>query len=145
MSFDGLLTHTVRIMRTYATGTGPFDSAFAPAFDGQEPDIDEYGQPITEEALLATVRAAIQPKATDEATLTTQAGPALGDHMIFLRPTDLTTADAIVHDPAVCGLTNDLPDGRYEVIGVPFAAGLGHHLEVEAKRVDAPAYAGAPL
>ena len=124
MSFDSLLTHTVTIRRVYDLGTD-----------------DEYGQPLTTEADLATVKAAVQPRSEREVATVHQAGPAIADHVIFLRPTDVTTADVIVHDPVVCGLTNDLPLCRFQLVGTPLAAGLGHHLELDAVLVAAPTLA----
>jgi len=124
VSFDALLTHTVTVVRTYDDGTD-----------------DEYGQPETSEAVIATVQAAIQPKAEREATLTTQAGVVVADHLIFLRPTDVTTADHLVHDPATCAAPDDIGPGRYEIVGTPNAAGLGHHLELDCRLVASPEFA----
>lgn len=129
MSFGSRLTHTVTIVRT--------------ATSGDPDDDDEFGQPVFTESTLATVRAAIQPKTEREIALTTQAGASVSDHRIYLLPTDLTTADAIVHDAQDCPMRPDLPDARFEITGVPDAAGLGHHLEVEAKLVAGVGIAGS--
>lgn len=129
MSLQSLLTHTVTIQR--------FSSSGNPAND------DEYGQPVRTPSTLATVKAAIQPKSDREIALTTQAGAALSDYRIYLMPRDITTADAIVHDARDCPMRPDLPDARFELVGVPDAAGLGHHLEVDAKLVEAVGVAGS--
>jgi hypothetical protein len=91
------------------------------------------------------VRAAIQPRRRGgdrEAPLVSEAGVTLSDHVIYMRPTDITTADAIEHDASVCPVLNDLPTCRFEIVGVPNAAGLGHHLEIDAKLVATPELAG---
>lgn len=121
MSFAARLTHTVSILRDHETGSE-----------------DAHGQPLTSEQSIATVKAAIQPRSgfvEQEADAISQAGPALSEHVIFMLPTDLTTADVIYHDAAVCPVTSDLPTARFEIVGVPNAAGLGHHLEVVARMV----------
>ncbi len=120
MSFGSRLTHTVAIVRKADAHT-----------------LDDYGQPVTSDAVLRTVKAAIQPRRENEQAAVSQAGPAAGDHVIFMFPTDVTTADAIFHDRTVCPLTADLPTARYEIVGVPNAAGLGHHLEIQARLVGA--------
>jgi hypothetical protein len=130
MSFGSRLTHTVTIVRASSSG--------------DPDDDDEYGQPVETEGTHATVKAAIQPLTRDtEQPLTTQAGAATADHRIYLFPMDITTADAIVHEAQACPMRPDLPDGRYEVTAVPDAAGLGHHLEVEARLIGGISVAGS--
>lgn len=129
MSIGSRLTHTVTIVRL-AVSTDPDDD-------------DEQGQPMRTESELATVKAAIQPKTDREVALTTQAGATVADHRIYLLPTDITTSDAIVHDAQECPMRPDLPDARYEVTGVPDAAGLGHHLEIEARVIGGVGVAGS--
>lgn len=122
--FGSRLTHTVTILR--ATGSGVFD---------------DYGHETSTPSESAALKAAIQPRTEREQALLSQAGAAVSDHVIYMYPADLSTADAIYHDAAECPVENDLPTSRYEVIGVPNAAGLGHHLEVEARLVASPAEA----
>lgn len=114
-------THTVSLIRRTASGS-----------------YDDYNQPIASDTVLATVKAAIQPRTQREQALISQAGAAVSDHVIYMFPTDLSTADAILHDAEDCPVTSDLPTARFEIAGVPNAAGLGHHLEVEARLVAAP-------
>lgn len=121
-AFGSRLTHTVSIIRQ-------FDSS----------NLNDYGQPITSDVELASVRAAIQPRKAREQDAVGQGGPSVTDYVVYLFPTDLTTADAIFHDEAVCPVPNDLPTGRFEISGVPNAAGLGHHLEVACHLVAAAA------
>jgi head-tail adaptor len=129
VSIGSRLTHTVTIERSSSSG--------------DPDDDDEYGQPVRSPSTIATVRAAIQPKSDREVALTSQAGAALSDYRIYLLPTDLTTADAIIHDAQDCPMRPDLPDARFEIVGVPDAAGLGHHLEVDARFVEAVGQAGS--
>lgn len=130
MSIASRLTHTVTIVR-------------APAASDDPDDDDEFGQPTYTESTYATVRAAIQPKTAQEIALTTQAGATVSDHRIFLLPISLSTSDAIVHEAQECPMRPDLPDARYEVTSVPDAAGLGHHLEVEARVIGGVGLAGS--
>lgn len=122
-AFGSRLTHTVTIVRETPTDT-----------------LDDYGQP-TVTTSQRTVKAAVQPRTEREQALMSNAGAAVSDHVIYMFPTDLTTADAIVHDEGTCPVASDLPTGRFEIVGVPNAAGLGHHLEVEANMVASPAEA----
>ncbi len=122
------LTHAVTIVRTSAS-TNPDDD-------------DEFGQPTVSETY-ETVRAAIQPKRAEEIPLTTQAGAVVADHRIYLLPTSISTADAIIHEAQACPMSPDLPDARYEITSVPDAAGLGHHLELESKLIGNVAVAGS--
>jgi head-tail adaptor len=119
MSFGSRLTHTVSIVRK-----------------ADAHNLDDYGQPITSDDVIETVKAAIQPRRENEQGAVSQAGPAVADHVIFMFPTSLRTADAIVHDQSVCPVIRDLPTARYEISGVPNAAGLGHHLEVQARLIE---------
>ena len=121
MSFGSRLTHTVDIERAVVSG-GETD----------------YGADLVTPTILATVQAAIQPLSQQEAAAFSQAGAAVSTHRIYLFPTNITTADAVIHDPLTCPATADLPYSRFEVTGVPNAAGLGHHLEVEAVLVASP-------
>ncbi len=123
MSLSRFLNHRVSIVRRVVT-----------LDDADEPVLDDYGQPVTTEQNLATdVPAGIQPKKATERAAISQAGVAEADHTVYLFPQDITTADAIVHAEADCPVSTDLPDGTYQVVTVPDAAGAGHHLEVSAK------------
>lgn len=112
------LVHTLTIERPVTTGE------------------DDYGQPIVDFEALAVVRGLPQPKTLREQAAVHQAGSVIGDWTVFLNPTDLVASDRIVHDRATCGRPNDLPSGIFEPTGVRYAAGLGHHLEVDARLVD---------
>ena len=86
--------------------------------------------------MLATLKAALQPKDAREMALVSQAGAGVGDWTIFTFPIDLEGADAIWHDQGDCPMTDDLPHLRFEITGIRNAAGLGHHLEIDARAVQ---------
>lgn len=116
MSYADRMRHRLAIVRT------PLD------FD--EADLDAMGQPARGTAVVTEVRGLIQPKNAREVALSTESGAGLSDHTIYLLPSaDVTGADYIRFDP---------DDGRhYNVTGVRDAAGIGHHLEVDARLVKA--------
>jgi head-tail adaptor len=138
MSFAGLLTHRISIVQQVKV----LD------LNG-DPELDDYGHEITTDEVVSDVPAAIQPKRAlrmGEIALISQAGAALSDHTIFLWPAYRPdTSAAIVHDPDACPLPapHDLPAGRYEIHGVPDAAGRGHHLEVDAHLITSSEVATA--
>lgn len=121
MAFGSRLTHSVAVVRRSNGAT-----------------YDDYNHPVQNEAVLATVKAAIQPASAREQALQSQAGAVVADATIYLFPTDLTTADALVHSATDCPVSADLPTSRFEVVSIQNAAGLGHHLEVLARRVASP-------
>jgi hypothetical protein len=118
VSFASRLEHTVAIVRRTSSGE------------------TDYGADEFSEAVLATVKAAIQPKDERELALSTQAGAGVSDHTIYLLPTDLVGSDYILHDQGDCPMTSDLPHMRFEIEGIRNAAGKGHHLEVNARAVQ---------
>lgn len=93
---------------------------------------DEYGNPAQTQSVLASgVRGLVQPKNVREMAQPSQGGPVTSDHTIFLWPIDVHESDVIRFDP---------DDGRrYQVDGVRDAAGIGHHLELDAHMVEASA------
>lgn len=131
MSISRFLTHRVSIIRRVAV------------LVDDEPSLDEYGQPITAESTTTDVPASIQPRTARERAEISQGGAAVSDHRIYMLPLDIGTADLIVHDPDDCPMWTDLPLGRYEVMGVPDAAGAGHHVEIEARLVGSASSAYA--
>jgi head-tail adaptor len=133
MGIGRFLNHRVTINRAVVT------------FDGPDVVLDDHGQPVVTDTVIATVAAGIQPKSARELAQLNQAGVASSTHSIYLLPTDVSTADRIVHVASACPLTVDLPDGTYQVIGVPDAAGAGHHLELDAQLVGATQSALAPV
>ena len=110
----------------------------AAVLDAGDPTYDDYGQPVTEDATVyADVPAAIQPRSAQELASFSQGGVATSTHRIFCYPMELSTADLIYHDPALCPMTPDLPDARYEITGTPQGAGAGRHLELDVRLVQA--------
>jgi head-tail adaptor len=113
VAFDRLLRHTVTISRA-ALGS-----------------LDEYGQPSRTYADVATVPALVQPKPSRsvgggaEESTTYFAGTQITDHTVFLRPTDVTAADRIVHG-----------DDTFEVLLVKDAGGQDHHLELDVRLIE---------
>ena len=108
MAFDDRLLHTLTLKRLSATGT-----------------LDDYGQPVSTETSFATVKGLIQPRTTAEVALLSQGGAVASTHIGYLRLlAGLTTADWIESG----GI-------RYDITGMPDAAGLGHHLELALRAV----------
>lgn len=123
MPIGDRLTHIVHLVRDVDAGSD-----------------DEYGQPVTVEEVGEDFRAAIQPKTAREIALISQAGAAIGDWTIFLLPRVVTPADKVIHESSACPVREgaDLPDATFELTGVRNAAGLGHHLELDARLVGSP-------
>lgn len=107
MSFDSRLIHSLAIER---------------ATPGA---VDEYNQPTSTYATVATVAALVQPKSGREVAQLNEAGPTKGLYRVFMRPTDVTEGDHLVT------ATGEV----YEIGFVADAAGLGHHLELDCDRV----------
>ena len=109
MSFDDRLRHQLVVKRMVATGT-----------------LDDYGQPVAVEATIATVPGLVQPRRAREVALASQAGAVIGEHVGYVR--------------AIAGLDTDcwLEVGgvRYDLLSMPDAGGVGHHLELDLRRVD---------
>lgn len=126
MSFASLLDHRVSLVRQVSV------------LDTGEPTYDEYNQPITADATIANIPAAVQPKTAREVAAFSQAGVALADYTVFMGLLDVTTADAIVHDPDDCPKVNDLPSAWFQLVGIRNPTGRGHHLSLDAKLVGSP-------
>lgn len=103
MGFDDRLLHMLVVKRMAATAA-----------------TDDYGQPVMAETTVTTVKGLVQPRSAREVALASQAGAAIGTHVGYMRPlAGLTTHDWIEHGGV-----------RYDIVSVPDAAGLGHHLEL---------------
>lgn len=111
MGFDSRLLHTLIIER-------PTPGA-----------VDDYNQPATTYATLASVPGLVQPKTVREVAQLNQAGAVVSTHTIFLRPTEIQPSDRV--RVATGGMA-----GTYEIDGVRDAAGLGHHLELDCRTVE---------
>lgn len=125
MSYAARLIHRLQVVRKVAT----LDE------DGQAV-LDEYGQPIRSDSSYTT-QGLPQPKNVREVLRVSEAGVAIGTWTIFLLPVVISEADSIRHVAADCPVAAgaDLPDMRWNVTGARDSAGLGHHLEVDARLV----------
>lgn len=103
MSIGSRYRHTVIVKRAAATGT-----------------LDEYGQPVTAEATVATVAGLVQPRSAREVALASQAGAAIGSHVLYTAPLADLATDCWV----------ELAGRRYDIVSIADAGGVGHHLEV---------------
>lgn len=103
MSFDDLLRHTLVVKRLAASGS-----------------LDDYGQPVTAEATVAVVAGRIAPKSAREVALLSGAGAVIATHTGYIRPLVGLDAGCWIESGGV----------RYDIVGLPDAAGAGHHLEL---------------
>ena len=113
MSIQSRYRHTLVIKRLAATG----------ALDGMY-------QPVMAETTLATVKGLIQPRSAREVALTSQAGAVIGQHVGYMDPLVGLGTDCWIElvEPA------DMA-GRYDILSMPDAAGLNHHMELALQRV----------
>lgn len=108
MSIQSRYRHTLVVKRMVATGA-----------------VDDYGQPVTAETTVATVPGLIQPRRAREVALASQAGVVLGEHTGYIDPLPGLGTDCWVEVDGV----------RYDVLSMPDAGGVGHHLELGLQRV----------
>jgi Phage head-tail joining protein len=113
VSFDDLLIHQLVIYRNVA------------AMADGVPILDEWGNPTSTGAVLATVDGRIRPRTAREVPLASQAGAAISTHIGDLYPvTGLTTA---------CWIESG--GVRYDITGISDAAGAGHHTTLDLMAV----------
>jgi hypothetical protein len=94
------------------------DDAGAPVLDGMH-------QPTFAAATFATVDGRIEPLTAQEVAIQSQGGAVVSTHRGYIWPlTGLTT-----HDWIECAGV------RYDITGMPDAAGHGHHLELQLRAV----------
>lgn len=109
MPIQSRYLHTLVVKRNAATGA-----------------FDDYGQPVTAETTVATVKGLIQPRRAREVALASQAGVVLGEHAGYMDPLPgLTTADWL-----------DVSGVRYDILAIYDAGGTSHHWELGLRRVD---------
>lgn len=118
-AFDRLLNTTVTIWRTS---------------DAEQPDSegDDYGHPDQDRTPIATVAARIEPKAqpmgrigSPQEPTSTWEGTIINDFYVYCRPTDVAATDSLT----------DAAGNEYKIIQVRNAAGHGHHLEIDCRRI----------
>ena len=108
MSFDDLLIHTLVVKRNAATGT-----------------FDDYGQPVTAETTVATVKGLIQPRRAREVALASQAGVVLGELACYLDPLPSLGTDCWIERDGV----------RFDILSISDAGGQNHHWELGLRAV----------
>jgi hypothetical protein len=118
VSFDALLRHVLVVKRNVQT-TVPVHVPAEPT-DG-DPIFDDYGQPVMAESTVATVPGRIEPKSAREVALLSQAGAVVSTHTGYVRPLAGLDAGCWIESGGV----------RYDIVGMPDAAGAGHHVELE--------------
>jgi len=130
MSFAGRLVHRLAIIA--ATTGDPNDVD----------DLDDYGHVTELGETVTAVRGLVQPRTVKEITAISQAGAAVGDHVIFLLPTNLP-GNAYLVDADEDGVP--LAAGRrFDVVGVrSFEFGRSPHLEVDVRVVGSQEGAAA--
>lgn len=126
-----LLTHRVTLVRNVAL------------LAGGQPVLDEDGHLQHSEARTSGIAAAIQPLTSKERAAQHQAGLVVASTRIYTLPMTASPADLIEHDPDTCPADPDLPHVRYQLTGVQNAAGIGHHLEIDATEIG-PTLKGTP-
>lgn len=108
MSFDSRLRHTLVVERASSSA------------------VDDWNAAVLEWAAIATIAGLVQPKTAREVNQQNEAGAVLTTHTIYCRPADIEPGDRIrVSAGPMAGL--------YQVEGIRNAAGLGHHLEIDAR------------
>lgn len=108
----------------------------SPGTDGDPEDVDDldaYGDVDVGTPTTEVIRGLVQPRTTKEVESFSNAGPEVGDHVIFMLRRRLAAGahliDADDDGPLAGGR-------RFEVVGVrDFAYGRSPHLEVDAKLV----------
>jgi len=131
MAIATRLTHRVTLIRRVAV------------LEDGEPVLDEDGHAERTESRTTGIAVAIQPLSTKERAAQHQAGVTVSTHRIYALPQTISSADVVEHDPDACPMSLDLPLVRYEINSTPDAAGLGHHLEIDATEIG-PTIAAAP-
>lgn len=121
MSFAGRLVHPLAIVAPAAGD--PEDAA----------DLDEYGHAEPLSSTVTLVSGLVQPRTSREVESVSQAGPEIGDHVIFLEPRQIP-ANAYIADADGVGVLSG--GRRFDVVGVrDFAFGRTPHLEVDCRLV----------
>lgn len=121
MSFDSLLRHSLVIKR------------LEPVLDGLgDPVLDDHGQATFAPTTFATVAGQIQPRPPGmEVQITTQSGVVVSKHIGYMRPLADLNTDCWIELTTPAHMA-----GRYDIIDLPDAAGLNHHLELPLVKVS---------
>jgi hypothetical protein len=90
--------------------------------------VDDYGHPVEGDPVVTLVRGLVQPRKSRDVELTSEGGPLIGTHVVYLQPRNLPASSFIRFEP-------DNGD-RYEVVGVEaYQFGRSPHLEVDARLI----------
>jgi hypothetical protein len=108
MSISSRYRHTLVVKRDVATA----------AFDA-------LGNPVTAEFTVATVKGLIQPRTAKEVAQLSQAGPVVSDYICYMALLTGLETDCWI----------EYGSDRYDILSMPDAAGLGHHLELAVRMV----------
>lgn len=113
MSFSARLIHSLTHVRI------PYD----------EGTLDDRGQPTPGSPVETAVRGLVQPRTVSELADFRDAGSEVAQYVIFLEPMDLDPSDSFTYSGAT-----------YQIQGIRrFEFGRTPHLEVDCRRVEAPA------
>lgn len=100
-----------------------------------DPDGEDRGHPATTATDGATYAGWIQPRSSREVASVASDGVNIGSHRIYLEPAALAVLD--VDDRLRKDATEPGADlaGTYRIIAIRNAAGVGHHVEIDADRI----------
>jgi head-tail adaptor len=98
---------------------------------------DAWGNPAQSWAAVGTTRAYVVHKSAKEVALLSEGGAVVSELTIGMPiGTDVTPADRLHHDPAVCSVAaNDLTDVYFQLTAVRDASGAGIFLRCDAGEV----------
>jgi len=108
MSIQSRYRHTLTVKRMSSTG-----------------GLDDYGQPVTAETTVATVKGLIQPRSAREVAQSASAGAAIGDHVAYLDPLAGLATDCWIERDGI----------RFDIVSIADAGGVGHHYGCGLRRV----------
>lgn len=102
-----------------------------------DPDGEDRGHLATTELVIGPFRGLVQPRSARERASVASADVSIGSHRVYLERAAIGAVDSDMRLRKVGDPDPDL-NGTYRIEGeVANAAGMGHHLEVAAERVDA--------
>lgn len=124
MSIGDLLRHSIVLVRDGSPAA-------------LDPEGDDRGHPATTPADVATYAGLIQPRDARERLSVAGNDVNVGTHRIYLEAAAIGVVD--VDDRLRKEATAPGADlaGEYRIVGIANAAGMGHHLEVDAELIRA--------
>lgn len=99
-----------------------------------DPEGADSGHPAGAEVVLGPYRGLVQPRSARERASASGRDVNVGDFRIYLEGPAIEVVDADVVIRKTADPDPDL-DGDYRVLFVGNAAGMGHHLELDADRL----------